>query len=68
MYICGMTFTMMPTLSLLTAPQVVVMTTCGAVSDDKVGILAIVIFPCYKKVPLYFSALLHYMKHIFVFH
>ena len=30
---------MMPTLSSLVAPQVVIMTTCGATSDDKVGIM-----------------------------
>ena len=30
---------MMPTLPSLVAPQVVVMTTCGATSDDKVGIM-----------------------------
>ena len=29
----------MPTLSSLVAPQVVIMTTCGATSDDKVGIM-----------------------------
>ena len=30
---------MMPTLSSLVAPEVVVMTTSGATSDDKVGIM-----------------------------
>ena len=34
----------MPTLSSLAAPQVVVMTTCGAASDDKVGIMIVLGF------------------------
>ena len=33
----------MPTLLSLAAPQVVMMTTCGAASDNKVGIMKILI-------------------------
>ena len=36
---------MIPTLSSVTAPRVVVMTTCCAISNDKVSIVATVAFP-----------------------
>ena len=39
---------MMPTLPSLVAPQVVIMTTCGATSDGKVGIMTIVNFPVWS--------------------
>ena len=35
---------MMPTLLSLVAPEVVIMTTSGAISDDKVGIMMTFIF------------------------
>ena len=35
---------MMPTLSSLVAPQVVITTTCGAISADKVGIMTTIVF------------------------
>ena len=37
---------MVPTLSSATALEVVIMTTSGAVADDKVGIIAILGFRC----------------------
>ena len=39
---------MMPTLSSLGEPQVVVMTTCGSLSDDKDGIMMILVFLVYS--------------------
>ena len=36
--LCRPRVVMMPTLSSLAAPRVVFMTTCGATSDDRVGI------------------------------
>ena len=42
---------MVPTFSLLAVPEVVVMTTSGAASDDKVGILLTFTFQVYLMMP-----------------
>ena len=44
MYTCKLSAAMMPTLSSLVAPEVVIMTTSGTTSDDKDGIIPTLAF------------------------
>ena len=46
---------MMPTLPSLVAPEVVILTTFGATSDDKVGIMTILGFQWNMKVNIIFG-------------